>query len=269
MAIFPETLQRFATRSRLISRIRQHLEGQGFLETQTPILQSQYGGANAEPFATFSHSQGENTFLRIAPELYLIMMLAGGMSQIYEIGPVFRNEGQDRTHNPEFTMLELYQVGTPDLIAITQQIVETATGPTEFHVMTMQEAVWQATGITFTGDRLIQAFERYTEPNLIAPTFITHFPIESSPLAQPCQDSPQFAERFELFANGMEIANGYFSETDPQAIAERNPGIDSRYIAAMETGMPSLGGLGIGIDRLMMMATGVADIREEIAFPHG
>lgn len=258
-----EGSQRFIERAQMTLRIRRFLETEGFIEISTPVLQNQYGGADAEAFTTVSNTHGEQ-FLRISPELYLIMMIAGGLSQIYEIGPAFRNEGCDRTHNPEFTMLELYRVGEFDLIELTQRLIESALGPIEFHQMTMQEAVYEATGINFTGDRLIRAFERYAEPNLTHPTIITHFPAETSPLARIAGGA---ADRFEIYIGGMEIANGYFSQTDAEALS--GLGLDPRYLAALETGLPPIGGLGIGIDRLAMLATGTNDIRDIIPYPYG
>lgn len=165
-------------------------------------------------------------------------------------------------------MLEFYQVNMTmaELQTLTQSLVESAIGEAQFTTMTMQAAVHQATGIYFTGDRLIRAFERYVQPTLQTPTFITQFPSASSPLAQPNPEDARWAERFELYANGIEIANGYLSQSDPNAL--NNLGLDPRYIQALQTGTPTIAGAGIGIDRLLMLAP-ESDIRDTITFPYG
>lgn len=262
----PQAVDAIRDRAELLTQIRSRLNQSGFLEVQTPILQQQYGGASAEPFLT--ERNGDSLYLRISPEMHLIMLMAGGLTQVYELGQCFRNEGADRTHNPEFTMLEFYQVNMTlaELQMMTQSLVQLAIAETVFNTITMQESVHQATGIYFTGDRLLRAFERYVQPTLQTPTFVTQFPAASSPLAQPNPQDSRWAEQFELYINGIEIANGYLSQTDPTALNDLN--LDPRYIQALQTGMPAIAGAGIGIDRLLMLMSQI-DIRDAIPFPYG
>lgn len=271
LAFNQESTRMFILRSQIINQIRNFLHNQNYIEVETPILQRQYGGASADPFVTYQNHNHRDLFLRISPELYLKRVIAGGIGRVFELGRVFRNEGSDSTHHPEFTMLEAYQANATyeDMIQLAMGLLNSVFGQElQYRIATMQDLVLEATGITFTGDRLIAAFERYVEPNLINPTFVTQFPVENSPLAQRNPNNPAFTDRFELYINGAEIANGYSELIDPVEQLQRQPNIDPDYITALELGLPSTAGIGIGIDRLIMLLTQASSIRDVILFPN-
>ena len=316
----------FRTRSLIIQKIREHLTKQGFLEVETPMLHPQAGGANARPFITHHNTLDMDMFLRIAPELYLKRLMVGGLSEkIFEINRSFRNEGIDTRHNPEFTMMELYQayvdynemmVLTENLVAsIAQEVLGTMKiqyGEHEIDLTppwdrkTMLGSVKEVTGIDFNtiftleeaqekaksigvhaddcdnwGQVVERIFEEKIEPSLIQPVHIIDYPRDISPLAKVHRDNDRLTERFETRINGWEVANAFSELTDPidqrmrfeaqmQAKAagddEAMP-IDEDYICALEHGVPPMGGLGIGIDRLVMLLTNSPSIRDVIAFP--
>lgn len=319
----PQVKEVFLTRSRIISTIRKFLDAQGFLEIETPMMQSIPGGAAASPFVTYHKALGRNLYLRIAPELYLKRLVVGGLERVYEINRNFRNEGISTRHNPEFTMLELYQAYSDyeDLMELTQELI-----------VHLAREVLGSLDIEYQGERidLIPPWERLTlvgaikkygkinldrvkdlrkeaedlgievgedeadfqiiddifkelvEPKLIQPTFIIDYPIELTPLARSKPEDPRTAERFELFIGGLELANAYSELTDPleqrdrltQQVSMRWAGseetgkIDEDFVRALEYGMPPTGGLGIGVDRLVMVLTNSASIRDVILFPH-
>ena len=316
----------FRTRSLIIQKIREHLTKQGFLEVETPMLHPQAGGANARPFITHHNTLDMDMFLRIAPELYLKRLMVGGLSEkIFEINRSFRNEGIDTRHNPEFTMMELYQayvdynemmVLTENLVAsIAQEVLGTMKiqyGEHEIDLTppwdrkTMLGSVKEVTGIDFNtifsleeaqekaksigvhaddcdnwGQVVERIFEEKIEPSLIQPVHIIDYPRDISPLAKVHRDNDRLTERFETRINGWEVANAFSELTDPidqrmrfeaqmQAKAagdEEAMPIDEDYICALEHGVPPMGGLGIGIDRLVMLLTNSPSIRDVIAFP--
>lgn len=317
----------FEKRSRMITAIRNRLGDFGFLEVETPILQPIYGGAAARPFITHHNTLDMQLYLRIAPELYLKRLLVGGFEKVFEIGRVFRNEGLSTQHNPEFTMLELYQAyadfGT--MMDLTEEIIDHARRAiTEetvipfgdlqvdyslpFRRVTMQDAVAEACSlsseevqseealarkvkehhleipkISSAGILLNLLFEEVVQPDLLNPTFVHDYPVEVSPLAKAhrCPERAGMTERFELFVAGRELANAFSELNDPEDQRRRFEGqlakgnddgenireMDEDYLEAMEQGMPPAGGLGIGIDRMVMMLTGITSIREIILFP--
>jgi len=310
----------FRTRSRIIRCIRDYLETCGFIEVETPILQSEAGGAAARPFTTHFNALDCPFYLRIALELYLKRLLVGGMDRVFEIGRNFRNEGLSRRHNPEFTMLEVYQAysdyrGMMKLIrGMVDAICEDILGTTriERHDGTVidlggdwKEARYKDLVIDKTGDpdwfardkaaklawcseheievdperedfEITNAvFEKRIEPTLIQPTFVTHLPKELVPLAKLSPDDPDTVEVFELCINGQEIAPAYSEQNDPfvqreqleRQAGEETQKIDEEFLLALEHGMPPAGGMGVGIDRLVIMLTGVASIRDVILFP--
>lgn len=315
----------FRTRSRIISKLRSDLAGNGFMEFETPTIQPIYGGANARPFTTYHNYLDQKLYLRIAPELYLKRLIVGGFEKVFEIAKNFRNEDIDTHHNPEFTMVEIYSAYADynDMMSLTEDLIsgiineaagtsdvvfeeETINYSTPWRRISMEEAVLDAAGIdihaqtvdelreraekeridgwekaTTPGEFLVLFFEHYVEPTLIQPTFIYDFPIENSPLAKKHRTKPGFTERFELFIAGMEIANGFSELNDPldqkgrfeEQDAKRQRGdleaqmIDYDFINALGYGMPPTGGVGIGIDRLVMLATGQNSIKEVILFP--
>ena len=316
----PEVRKVFVARARLISSLRRQLESRGFIEVETPMMQPLYGGAAARPFITHHNTLDIDLYLRIAPELYLKRLIVGGMERVYEINRNFRNEGLSTQHNPEFTMLEFYQAytdyrGLMDLSAeLLKQVAIDATGGTQaewdgalldfgsLRRFTMREAViefWQGSDRPTAdnvrdpdwlkrhstkstgGEALAEVFEKVAEDQLIQPTIIYDFPIETSPLSKNKPDEPELVERFEIFAGGMEIGNAYTELNDPQEqrrrfemqIAMREKGdeeahqMDEDYIRALCYGMPPAGGEGIGIDRLAMLLTGSHTIRDVILFP--
>jgi len=316
----PEVRKVFLTRSRIIASLRRQLESHGFIEVETPMMQPLYGGAAARPFVTHHNTLDIDLYLRIAPELYLKRLLVGGLERVYEINRNFRNEGLSTHHNPEFTMLEFYQAytdyrGMIDLSGeLLEQLARDATGGTEVEYLghklqfgrmeryTMREAIveyWEGpgrpipeqvrdpewllghSGKATPGEALADIFERTVEHQLIQPTIIYDYPVETSPLSKKKPDDPQFVERFEIYIAGMEVANGYTELNDPQEqrrrfdmqLAMRERGdeeahrMDEDYVRALSYGMPPAGGEGIGIDRITMILTGSRSIRDVILFP--
>ena len=315
----------FVARSKIISSIRRYLDGQGFLEVETPMLVSNAGGAAARPFETHYNALDEDVKLRISLELYLKRLIVGGMERVYEIGRVFRNEGLDARHNPEFTLMELYQAYTDyyGMMELTEnmfrhvakEVCGTTTVPygeamidlgQPFARMTMVEAAKQYAGVDFDtvkdtaeakkladekgvhyedrhkkGDILNLFFEEYVEEHLVQPTFIMDHPIEISPLTKKKPENPEYVERFELFITGREMCNAYSELNDPidqrerfraqeEALAagdEEANTTDEDFMNALEIGMPPTGGIGYGIDRLVMLLTNSPAIRDVLLFP--
>jgi lysyl-tRNA synthetase, class II len=322
----PEIREIFITRSRVISAIRSLLDSKGFFEVETPSMSTIAGGAMARPFKTHHNALDMELYFRIATELYLKRCIVGGLEKVYEIGRIFRNEGIDSKHNPEFTMIELYQAYADytDMMNITEEIIESACrvigthtikiGENEINLkppyprITMEEALKKYAGIEIeklkdlnyakqVAKKLhLEEFEREddlahmidkifgaaVEPHLIQPTFITDYPIELSPLAKKKEGNPAITDRFELFVNTWELANAFSELNDPmdqrerfldqvkkkeQLKTEETHPMDEDFVMALEYGMPPTGGLGIGIDRLIMLLTGKDTIREVILFP--
>ncbi len=321
----PEVKDTFIKRSKILSAIRRYLDGQGFLEVETPMLVSNAGGAAARPFETHFNALDEDFKLRISLELYLKRLIVGGMERVYEIGRVFRNEGLDTRHNPEFTLMELYQAytdynGMMDLTenlyrhvaqevlgttVITYNGVEMDLGK-PFERITMVDAVKKYAGVDWNeihtleeartvakehhveyeerhgkGDILSLFFEEFAEEHLIQPTFVMDHPIEISPLTKKKPENPEYTERFEFFMNGWEMANAYSELNDPidqrerfkaqeallaQGDEEANT-TDEDFLNALEIGMPPTGGIGFGIDRMCMLLTDSAAIRDVLLFP--
>ena len=313
----PEVMKTFRARTRIISRIRRYLDDRGFLEVETPMMQPIPGGAAARPFVTHHNTLDMDLYLRISPELFLKRLLVGGMEKVYEINRNFRNEGISTRHNPEFTMMEVYQAYgdynsmmdlTEDLIST---LVEELHGTTEipYGDLTLNFArpwarrKWNDLLKEYAGvglgdedglrrkarelerdaagspavvaDRL---FEACVEDNLVQPTFVMDYPIEICPLTKPCPDNPSLTARFELYAASMEMANAYTELNDPvdqeqrlRSQVEETEGqvrtVDEDFLTAMKYGMPPAGGLGIGIDRLVMLLTNSPSIRDVILFP--
>ncbi len=320
-----EVKDTFVKRSKIISAIRRYLDGQGFMEVETPMLVTNAGGAAARPFETHYNALDEDVKLRISLELYLKRLIVGGMERVYEIGRVFRNEGVDTRHNPEFTLMELYQAytdyhGMMDLTEnmyryVAQEVLGTTEVPYGEHVidlgkpferLTMVDAVKKYAGVDFDqvadtkaakkladehhieyearhtrGDILSLFFEEFCEEKLIQPTFIMDHPIEISPLTKKKPDKPDYVERFELFITGREMANAYSELNDPidqrerfraqeAALAagdEEANTTDEDFLNALEIGMPPTGGIGYGIDRLVMLLTNSPAIRDVLLFP--
>lgn len=313
----------FILRSKIVSAVREYLDGQNFLEVETPVLHTLAGGATARPFITYHNALDMQLYMRIALELHLKRLIVGGMERVYEIGRVFRNEGIDTRHNPEFTLLEVYQAygDYTDMMDLTENMVRyvakkvlgTAVIPygeytvdleSPWQRMTMAEAVKKYAGIDYytatleelqecakkydidttdmpKGKILSELFEATAEEKLIQPTFITEYPIEVSPLAKRQKDNPEMTDRFELFIVGREHANAFSELNDPidqydrfkKQVEEKEKGddeahpMDEDYITALEYGLPPTGGLGIGIDRLVMLLTNAPSIRDVILFP--
>ena len=315
----------FVKRSKIISSIRHYLDGQGFMEVETPMLVANAGGASARPFETHYNALDEDVKLRISLELYLKRLIVGGLERVYEIGRVFRNEGLDTRHNPEFTLMELYQAytdyyGMMDLTeSLFRYLAEEVCGTTTitygehtidlgkpFERMTMIEAVKKYTGVDFDqvkdtaeakkiadekdvhyearhekGDILNLFFEEFVEEHLIQPTFIMDHPVEVSPLTKRKPDKPDYVERFELFINTWEMCNAYSELNDPIDQRERFKAqeaalaagdeeantTDEDFMNALEIGMPPTGGIGYGIDRLVMLLTNSPAIRDVLLFP--
>ena len=321
----PESKDTFIKRSKIISTIRRFLDAQGFMEVETPMLVSNAGGAAARPFETHFNALDEDFKLRISLELYLKRLIVGGLERVYEIGRVFRNEGLDTRHNPEFTLMELYQAytdyhGMMDLTenmfryvakevlgttTITYNGVEMDLGK-PFARITMVDAVKQYSGVDFheihtleearaaadahhveyedrhkKGDILNLFFETFVEDHLIQPTFVMDHPVEISPLTKRKPDNPEYVERFEFFMNGWEMANAYSELNDPIDQRERFAAQEEQFAAgdeeanhtdedflnALEIGMPPTGGIGYGIDRMCMLLTDSAAIRDVLLFP--
>ena len=292
----PESQKIFVTRAKIISSLRRQLEERSFVEVETPMMQTVYGGATARPFVTHHNTLDLDLYLRIAPELYLKRLIVGGLERVYEINRNFRNEGISTHHNPEFTMLEFYQAytdyqGLMDLtVELLKQTAIDATGSAvveyqgtkldfgNIRRLSMQEAVGNS---SLRGHALVEAFERQVEPTLFEPTIIYDYPVEVSPLSKHKRDDPAFVERFEIYAAGMEIGNAYTELNDPQeqcrrfemqlqlkaAGDEEAHQMDEDYLRAMSYGMPPTGGEGIGIDRLTMILTNSKSIRDVILFP--
>ncbi len=321
----PEVRDTFIKRSHIISAIRRYLDSQGFLEVETPMLVSNAGGAAARPFETHFNALGEDFKLRISLELYLKRLIVGGLEKVYEIGRVFRNEGLDTRHNPEFTLMELYQAytdynGMMDLTEnlyrhVAQEVLGTTTITYNgvemdlgkpFERITMVDAVKKYAGVDWNevkttedakkladehhveyeerhkkGDILSLFFEEFAEKHLIQPTFVTDHPIEISPLTKKKPDDPEYVERFEFFMNGWEMANAYSELNDPidqrerfkdqeEQLAQGNDEAnttDEDFLNALEIGMPPTGGIGFGIDRMCMLLTDSAAIRDVLLFP--
>ena len=321
----PEVKDTFVKRSKIIASIRRYLDGQGFMEVETPMLVSNAGGASARPFETHFNSLDEDFKLRISLELYLKRLIVGGMEKVYEIGRVFRNEGLDTRHNPEFTLMELYQAytdyhGMMDLTEnLFRHVAKEVLGTTTivyngiemdlgkpFERITMVDAVKKYAGVDWTevetldearaiakekgieiqphfkkGDILNALFEEFAEDHMIQPTFVMDHPTEVSPLTKKKPDNPDYVERFEFYMNGWEMANAYSELNDPidqrerfkaqeEALAAGNEEAnttDEDFMNALEIGMPPTGGIGFGIDRMVMLLTDSAAIRDVLAFP--
>ncbi|HEY8793995.1 MAG TPA: lysine--tRNA ligase [Gemmatimonadaceae bacterium] len=322
LAVHPDVRAAFVARSKMISALRAFLDARGFLEVETPVLQPLYGGAAARPFTTHHNALDIPLFLRIADELYLKRLIVGGFDAVYEIGHDFRNEGVDRTHNPEFTMLEWYQAYADytDMMVLVEQLLAAAAAAVRAHpsfadttpdlqppfprigwvpslnkalggdALAMSDAELRSAagraGVTHADalsrpKLLDELFQVHVERTLHHPTFVVDYPLELSPLAKPKRGTPGLTERFELFAGGRELANAFSELNDPldqrrrfeaqaalrAAGDEEAPGIDEDYLRAMEHGMPPMGGVGVGIDRLFMYLSGISHIRDVILFP--
>jgi len=320
----PEVMNVFKERARIISALRSELDAQDFIEVETPILQSIYGGASARPFTTFHNTLDQKLFLRIADELYLKRLIIGGFTKVYEIAKNFRNEGMDRKHNPEFTALEFYQAYADvyDMMDLTESIIHNVAKTIDKKILnfskhsiditqvfirkSMFDLLNEATGESLDsmdtsglfvlakakninvgknmnyGQLLDAIFGALVEPNLVQPTFVTDYPKVISPLAKVSRDgNPEIVERFELFIGGMEFANSFTELNDP--IEQRNrleaqsklrdlgddeaQVVDEEFLQAMETGMPPTGGVGIGVDRLVMLLTEQNSIKDVLLFP--
>jgi lysyl-tRNA synthetase class 2 len=296
----PEVRDVFRARTKIIASLRGLLDGRGFLEVETPVLQEVPGGGHARPFVTHHEALNRDLYLRIALELHLKRLLVGGFERVYEIGRVFRNEGLSPRHNPEFTMLECYEAYADyddvmrlveDMIAaaaaaagrssqIIYQNEEVSLAP-PFRRARMADLVLEHTGKQAVGRELNDLFEEHVQAVLREPTFVTDYPIEVSPLARPRDDDPRFVERFELVILGREYANAFTELTDPidqrhrfeAQAAQRAAGdveahpMDEDFLRAVEYGLPPCGGLGVGIDRLIMLLTDQPSIRDVILFP--
>ena len=321
----PDVKDTFVKRSKILASIRRYLDGQGFMEVETPMLVANAGGAAARPFETHFNALNEDLKLRISLELYLKRLIVGGLERVYEIGRVFRNEGLDTRHNPEFTLMELYQAytdynGMMDLTEnlyryVAQEVLGTTTITYNgvemdlgkpFERITMVDAVKKYAGVDFDeihtleearaaakehhvefeerhkkGDILALFFEEFAEEHLIQPTFVMDHPIEISPLTKKKPENPEYTERFEFFMNGWEMANAYSELNDPidqrerfkaqeellaQGDEEANT-TDEDFLNALEIGMPPTGGIGFGIDRMCMLLTDSAAIRDVLLFP--
>jgi lysyl-tRNA synthetase class 2 len=326
LLVNPESRTVFQLRARIITALRRHLDEDGFVEVETPILQPLYGGANARPFTTHHNELDRNLYLRIATELYLKRLVVGGLERVYEIGKDFRNEGVSYKHNPEFTMLEWYEAyaDNEDAMRRTESLVafaaQQALGTTVIDVkgqavdlappwarIPLGLAIAEKTGVDpLEGPRdearlrgrleadgvdtsrdtswpglVDHMLSHYVEPYLVEPTFLTDYPVELSPLARRNPDDPTRVERFEAFCGGMEIANGFSELIDPDdqlarfeeqaelgraGDADAHP-VDHDYVNALRYGLPPTGGVGLGIDRLLMLLTGRDSIREVVLFP--
>lgn len=324
LIVNPEVAETFRRRTKIIRSVRRTLDEAGFLEVETPVLATLAGGAAAKPFITHHNTLDINLYLRIATELSLKRLIVGGLERVYEIGRVFRNEGMDIRHNPEFTSVEFYQAYADyrDMMDLTEKIILTAAkevlGTTKITYdgteidladvrrVSMNDAVKEATGKDFLSAATVEearamadeigvpyearhgigailnaAFEEKVEENLMTPTFITHHPTEISPLAKRNPDDPMITDRFEFFVYGRELANGFTELNDPidqrqrfvDQMKQRAAGdaeahvMDEDYVVALEYGLPPTGGVGIGIDRLVMFLTDSPSIRDVLLFP--
>ena len=326
LVVNPDVQKTFVLRSRIIQSLRRQLDDKGFLEVETPMMHPIPGGATAKPFVTHHNALDMKLYMRIAPELYLKRLIVGGFDKVYELGRMFRNEGISIKHNPEFTMVELYQAYADyeDVMRLTEEVIagiaQQVLGTTKivyqdqeidltppWNRMTMPEAVLKIGGVDFNqvktleearrladahnipyeakdgiGGILNNAFEELVEEHLIQPTFITGHPTEISPLAKRNKNNPEITDRFEAFIFGREMANGFSELNDPidqegrfmAQVAQRESGddeahmMDRDYVTALEYGLPPTGGLGIGIDRLVMLLTNSHSIRDVLLFPH-
>jgi len=326
LAVHPDVRQTFVLRAKATAYIRRFLDERGFLEVETPILQPLYGGAAAQPFVTHHNALDMPLYLRIADELYLKRLLVGGIERVYEIGHDFRNEGMDRTHNPEFTMLELYQAYADynDMMRLTEDLMagvvrhclgtavlerdgipldvtppfrrvsfidgirdqagldlRTASEDEMREALVRAAADPDAIGVLSGGRLQDEVFKTFLEPHLVQPTFVIDYPKALSPLAKEHRNDPSLTERFELFVGGRELVNAFSELNDPDdqrrrfedQVSQRAAGnaeahsYDADYIRALEYGMPPAGGLGLGIDRLMMLIANRPSIRDVILFP--
>lgn len=321
-----EVRETFRARARAVTAMRRVLDDRGFLEVETPVLQPVYGGAAARPFTTYHNALGEELYLRIATELYLKRLIVGGFPGVYEIGKNFRNEGVDRSHNPEFTMMECYlaYADYSHMMALVEELMHemaiAAAGAPQVcyqgHTLdfsrtwtrvTMADAIAERTGIDIRevntlgalheaiaaanlrlerkptwGKQVDELFSVYVQPHLVQPTFVLDYPVEISPLAKRKPDQPDFTERFEAFVAGMELGNAFTELNDPfdqeQRFLEQGRAfaagddeahqMDTDFLNALMYGMPPTGGLGMGIDRIMMVLADRPNIREVILFPH-
>ncbi|MEK7555248.1 MAG: lysine--tRNA ligase [Patescibacteria group bacterium] len=280
-----EIKENIQKRSKIIQDIRADLSKVGFLEIETPILQELPGGALARPFITHHNALDADFYLRIAPELYLKRLLVAGFEKIFEIGRVFRNEGIDRDHNPEFTMLELYWAyqNWEGLMKFTEKLLKKFI-PNKWEKITYEQAIKKYANRDLKKlkpEEIDEIFKKEARPKIIKPTFITHYPKSISPLAKSCEDNPNMTERFQLIVDGMEIVNGFSELNDPIDQRERmeeqekkyrkgdeeSTRFDEDFLEAIEYGMPPAAGLGIGIDRLVALITKSHNIKEVIIFP--
>ncbi len=325
LIVNPEVKDAFITRTKALKALRSYLDERGFLEVETPILNTIAGGANARPFITHHNTLHIPMYLRIANELYLKRLIVGGFDKVYEMGRMFRNEGMDMKHNPEYTAIELYQAYADytDMMEITENLIahmaEVATGSTKivyqdkeidfkppWKRMTMIDCVKEYSGVDFNeintdeeaiaiakekgieikpgmrrGEIIAEFFEEFGEDKLVQPTFITHHPVEISPLSKRNVEDPRLTDRFEAFANGWELANAFSELNDPidqkgrfmDQLRKKELGddeacdMDEDFLNALEVGLPPTGGLGIGIDRVIMLLTNSSSIRDVLLFP--
>jgi len=325
LIVNPDVKATFILRSKIIAAIRRFLDSRDFLEVDTPILNTIPGGAAARPFITHHNTLDIDMYLRIAPELYLKRLIVGGLERVYELGRMFRNEGMSIKHNPEFSMMEVYQAYTDyhGMMELAESLISTVAqevlGTTKIQYqgqeidltppwtrITMTEAVLKYTGVNFDeiktdeearnvakakgleiegnpvkGEVLSMMFEEFAEPNLIQPTFVLDYPVEVSPLTKRKPDRPELTERFELFITGREFGNAYSELNDPidqrerflEQVKKREAGdeeanmLDEDFLIALEHGLPPTGGLGIGIDRLIMLLTDSFSIKDVLLFP--